>query len=354
MTKTAAEKAREAVTELEKAQPYDLMVHRLAGDASDRRYYRLTYGAFGAPKSVVMMELADAGPFIKSEEVMLYHDETGELPFLSLHRFLAGLGAPVPRVLHQNQSLGVLLLEDLGDTLLLNIALTPPPERVRKLYRRAIDQLVYLQIEGTARLNKDCLASRQAFTTELFLWEFRHFLEYGIEARQGAMPAAARQELDDSFRHWAEQLASMPRVFVHRDYHSRNLMVCGERMVMIDFQDALKGPQTYDLASLLRDSYVDLGWKLVDELVHYYLAVWERRGGRPLHRQDFLSDLWLTALQRNLKAAGRFVYIERVKQKPGYEKDIPRTLSYLAGYAKRAPTLTPLIERLRPWVPELR
>jgi aminoglycoside/choline kinase family phosphotransferase len=353
MTMTAAEKAQHVVAAMERATPYDLVAHRLGGDASDRRYYRLTYGVFGENRHIVMMELADAGPFIKSEEVTLYHDQSGELPFLNIHRFLADVGMPVPKVVHFDAKLGVLLLEDLGDTLLLDVAQGPQRDRVERLYQRAIDHLVYLQIEGTKRVTRECLAARQTFSTEMLLWEFRHFVEYGVEARFGKLSDDARQELDGAFRVWAEHLAALPRVFVHRDYHSRNLMVQGDRLAIIDFQDALMGPATYDLASLLRDSYIDLGWPLVDRLVDHYLDQWVRRGGEPVDREKFLTDLWITALQRNLKAAGRFVFIERVKGKAGYEKDIPRTLSYLAGYQKRAPALAPLIERIAPLTPEL-
>ena len=354
MTMSATEKATQAVAQMEKAQPYDLLVHRMGGDASDRRYYRVTYGAFGVQKTAVMMELADTGPFIKSEEVTLYHDESGELPFLNIHRFLTGLGTPVPKVLFQDRGLGVLLLEDLGDTLLVEIAKGNDRDQIKALYHRAIDQLVYLQILGTKRLHEECLACQQIYTAELFMWEFHHFVEYGIEARFGPLPEKEKKDLDRFFKPLTEHLALLPNVFVHRDYHSRNLMVAGKRLVIIDFQDALLGPQTYDLASLLRDSYVDLGWKLADDLVEYYLHSWRERGGWSLDKRVFLADLWATALQRNLKAAGRFVFIERVKQKPGYEDLIPLTLSYLPGYAERVPALAPLIDRLRQHAPEIK
>jgi len=354
MTEIASEKARAAITALERTEPYDFVIHRLAGDASDRRYFRVTYGAYGQKKSLVMMELADPATRLKSEEVTLYHDESGELPFLNIHRFLEDIGLPVPRVYHSDLNAGVLLLEDLGDTLLVQIAQSLNRDLTKRLYQRALDLLVYLQIEGTKKLGPNCKAASQAFSTELFLWEFRHFIEYGIELRINPLPPTAKQELDDACRRWAERLAALPRVFVHRDYHSRNLLVLGDRLGILDFQDALTGPATYDLASLLRDSYVDLGWEMVDELVDYYLERWRRRGGPQVDRKIFLNNLWATAMQRNLKAAGRFVYIERVKKKSGYEKDIPRTLSYLEGYARRAPDLRPLIDMIRCWVPELR
>jgi len=354
MNPTASEKALRAVKQLEMATPYDLLLHRLAGDASDRRYYRVVYGAYGEKKTVVMMELADPANQLKSEEVTLYHDESGELPFLNIHRWLESVGASVPRILVQDIEHGVLLLEDLGDKLLLDVAEEGDREQIVKWYQRAIEQLVYLQIEGTARLNANCMAANQAYSTELFLWEYEHFVEYGIEARVNSMPAAGRKHLLAVCRKWSEHLASLPQVFVHRDYHSRNLMLHGEKLALIDFQDALTGPATYDLASLLRDSYFDLGWDLVDELVDHYLQCWDKRGGDKLDREQFLTDLWATAMQRNLKAAGRFVYIERVKNKAGYEKDIPRTLSYFDGYRQRAPQLAELIDLLRPWIPELK
>lgn len=353
MTQDIIDNARHAVAQLEKTEPYDLLLHRMGGDASDRSYYRVDYGAFGDRKTAVLMVLAGRGPFIKSEEVSLYHDESGELPFLNIHRFLEAIGAPAPKIYYHDMNRGVILLEDLGDTLLLDIATTTDRARVKKLYRRAIDQLVYLQIEGTRRLTDDCAVGRQSYSAEMLRWEFNHFIEYGIEARGRVIPAPVKEELAKSIWKWSEHLALLPRVFVHRDYHSRNLMVAGERLVMIDFQDALLGPATYDLASLLRDSYVDLGWELVEELTDYYLDTWRRRGGEPLEEEHFRTDLWATALQRNLKAAGRFVFIDRLKGKPGYLKDIPRTLSYLAGYVRRAPALGELVERLAQYAPEI-
>jgi len=352
MTQDIIDKARHAASQREKTEPYDLLLHRMGGDASDRSYYRVHYGAFGKRRSAVLMVLADSGPFIQSEEVTLYHDESGELPFLNIHRFLEGIGAPVPRVLFCDLSQGIILLEDLGDTLLSDAAGDPDRDKVKKLYRRAIDQLVYLQIEGSRRLTDDCLAGKQTYSADMFRWEFNHFVEYGIEARGGVIPASVKEELTRIIWKWSEHLALLPQVFTHRDYHSRNLMAAGERLVMIDFQDALLGPSTYDLASLLRDSYVDLGWETVEELVAYYLETWRRRGGEPLEEEHFRRDLWATALQRNLKAAGRFVFIEQVKGKPGYLKDIPRTLSYLPGYVRRAPALGELVERLLPYTPE--
>jgi aminoglycoside/choline kinase family phosphotransferase len=138
-------------------------------------------------------------------------------------------------------------------------------------------------------------------------------------------------------------------VFVHRDYHSRNLMVTGDRLRVIDFQDALMGPRTYDLASLLRDSYVSLDHALVDRLIGYYLAA--LAGPRP-DTAAFQRLFDLTGFQRNLKAAGRFIYIEKVKGRPTHLPYVTPTLHSAKRVLERYPDLTELRGLLAPYVPE--
>ena len=167
-------------------------------------------------------------------------------------------------------------------------------------------------------------------------------MEHGDEA-------AIREEC----RKISEFLASQPRVFVHRDYHSRNLMVAGERLGVIDFQDALMGPATYDLASLLRDAYIALDESLIDRLIDYYLD--QLQEGRHLwtNREAFRRLFDFTSIQRNLKAAGRFVYIDRVKGNPKFLADIPRTLGYVKRNLHKYPELFTLDKLLSHYVPEL-
>jgi aminoglycoside/choline kinase family phosphotransferase len=150
----------------------------------------------------------------------------------------------------------------------------------------------------------------------------------------------------------AELLAGQPAVFVHRDYHSRNLMVDGNRLGIIDFQDALMGPATYDLASLLRDAYIQLDDALIDELIQYYVA---GLAARRVHVDPagYRRLFDLTSIQRNLKAAGRFVYIDRVKHNPRFLADIPRVLGYVRRNLEKYPELATLRSHLSPYVPEL-
>jgi aminoglycoside/choline kinase family phosphotransferase len=186
------------------------------------------------------------------------------------------------------------------------------------------------------------------------MWEFDHFLEYGIVARQGKpMCADDYLPIRGEFEKIAELLAGQPRVFVHRDYHSRNLMVDGERLGVIDFQDALMGPATYDLASLLRDAYIELDEALIDRLINRYLDRLATHRHVWTNREAFRRLFDFTSIQRNLKAAGRFVFIDRVKGNPNFLADVPRVMNYVKRNLQKYPELETLRKHLTPYVPEL-
>ena len=325
----------------------------LAGDASNRRYFRLELG--DAAQSVILMQLAEPEAFKQSEEAVSgAGHQIAELPFVNIQAHLAKAGVPVPDLYYYDQTAGLLYLEDFGDLTLSEACAHAGLSQLETRYRQAIDVLVRMQVKATSPANPQCLAFHRSFDVPLLMWEFDHFLEYGIAAKQGAPiresdAAAIRQE----FRKISELLAAQPRVFVHRDYHSRNLMVDGERLGVIDFQDALMGPATYDLASLLRDAYIALEESLIDRLVAYYLD--QLQEGRQLwtHRDAFRRLFDLTSIQRNLKAAGRFVYIDRVKGNPKFLADIPRTLGYVKRNLHKYPELFTLRKLMALYVPEL-
>jgi aminoglycoside/choline kinase family phosphotransferase len=186
------------------------------------------------------------------------------------------------------------------------------------------------------------------------MWEFDHFLEYGVTARVGQpMKPVDDAVVRGAFQRIAELLAGQPQVLVHRDYHSRNLMVDGSRMGIIDFQDALMGPATYDLASLLKDAYIELEDVVVDGLVDHFLTGLADLGVKVGDRQAFRRLFDLTSIQRNLKAAGRFVYIDRVKHNPNFLADIPRVLGYVKRNLSKYPELATVRLHLSPYVVEL-
>ncbi|MBI3812358.1 MAG: phosphotransferase [Nitrospirae bacterium] len=334
-------------------------ISALKGDASNRFYYRLEYAAGNRPATMIVMELAEPEAFKKSEEAVSADAITvDELPYINILNHLAKSDVAVPKLFFHDPAAGLLFLEDLGDQT-LEVEINEGDEAsLRRYYRLAIDELLKIQGPATRDRNRNCIAFGRAFDISLLMWEFDHFLEYGIEARTGVViKPADRETIRGEFLKICETLAAELKVFTHRDYHSRNLMVHCNRIWLLDFQDALLGPCVYDLASLLKDSYTVLPESLVDELIDYYL---EQRAGmmgngmKIADRAAFRRRFDLMSIQRNLKAAGRFVYIDVVKKKNHLLAYIPQTLRYVGRNLNRHNELKKLKEALQPYVEELR
>jgi aminoglycoside/choline kinase family phosphotransferase len=326
----------------------------LAGDASNRRYFRIGLNGTG-PASLILMQLAEPEAFKQSEEAVSGASvQINELPFINVMTHLVKAGVTVPSLHYYDRDAGFLYLEDFGDLSLAEACRQADPSTIERLYRHAIEELVVLQAKGTALRDPACIAFHRSFDVPLLMWEFEHFLEYGIVARQGRpMCSEDCLVIQAEFRKIADLLASQPQVFVHRDYHSRNLMVDDRRLGVIDFQDALMGSASYDLASLLRDAYIQLDERLIDRLIEYFLDGLAAHGPVRPDRAAFRRLFDLTSIQRNLKAAGRFVYIDRVKHNPKFLADIPRVLGYVKRNLAKYPELATLRKHLIPYVPEL-
>ena len=333
----------------------------LSGDASNRRYYRLELKT-GPVSSLILMQLADPEDFKSSEEAMGGTSaDVQELAFLNVRRPLAQAGIPVPALYFYDEAAGLLYLQDFGDVTLWYACAEGGTSAVRRYYPAAVDTLVQIHLHLTASKADGCQAFSRSFDVPLLTWEFEHFLEYGVWVRRDKRPMCADHEkrIRDAFSTIAEWMACQPRVFTHRDFHSRNLMVDGDRLGVLDFQDALLGPATYDLASLLRDSYVALDEAFVDEMIDRYIAGM-RAGLAPdvqarmllTDRAEFRRLFDFTSIQRNLKAAGRFVYIDRVKGNPKFLADVPRTLGYVRTNLEKYPEFSSLLRHLTPYIPE--
>ncbi len=332
----------------------------LAGDASNRRYYRL-HLSMAPIASLILMQLADPEGFKSSEEAVSGSGgDVTELPFINILKHLQRSEVQVPVLYYYDEPGGLLYLEDFGDVTLARACRESSPGTVEQLYRQAIDQLVQLHLQASHPSTVPCVAFARSFDVPLYMWEFDHFLEYGIVARRGQpMCSADYVPVRGEFQKMAEWLTAQPQVFSHRDYHSRNLMVDGERLGVIDFQDALMGPVTYDLASLLRDSYIALDEALIDRLIARYV---ERMGQQLslsqqtamlLHDPQAFRRLFdFSSIQRNLKAAGRFVYIDRVKGNPNFLASIPRTLKNVRANLDKYPQLNRLLMHLSPYISE--
>lgn len=322
----------------------------LPGGASIRRYHRVAIDG-GKMPTVMVMELGD-NP-LKSEEAAK-GAAPSELPFINVQRYLVRAGAAVPAIYRYDAERGFLYLEDLGDITFESRVLDAGDDVRARYYRQAIDQLVALQRFAAAHPDPECVAFSRGFDYELLKWELDHFREYGLEAQGHTPTASEREELERIFRAVAEELAAEPRGFVHRDYQSRNLMVQdvdgdrAPRLRIIDFQDALLGTRAYDLVGLLRDSYVALSPSLLDTLVTHYVA----QSGADAARFERLFDLQV--VQRKLKDAGRFVFIDRVKRNPSFLVHIPNSLEYVARSLSRLPELGTLREILSRYLLQFR
>lgn len=294
-----------------------------SADASFRRYFRLWSG--DAATRIVM----DAPP-----------DKEDLGAYLRVSALLEGAGVHVPHVHAADTALGVAMLEDLGSTHMLTcLARGEDPD---VLYGAALDELAGLQLRGAAASHE-----LPAYDREVLLREMRLMPEWFCGRHLGLQLTAAEQQLlAGTFDFLCDEALQQPLAFVHRDYHSRNLMVLPERSPgVIDFQDALRGPVAYDLASILKDCYI--AWPRA-RVAAWVQSFRERliaggQAGRQLAGVDpagFLRDFDLIGLQRHIKVLGIFARLYWRDGKCGYLGDLPRTLDYTMDAAARIPELS--------------
>ena len=338
MTDTAQERIAQYLRDHDLATS-TTKVLSLTGDASDRRYFRV---------------LLQGGDSI----VLALH--TGEIDFekmtfVSVARLMSAVPLPVPRILHHSNALGIIGLQDLGDVTLQAHLGAATPDEHDALYRQAVSFVARMQQRGSTLESDEYPPYRVAFDTDKLSWEFEFFYKYFLKSYRGVSPSVGVQNaLSKEWSAIVEELASEPRVLCHRDYHSRNLMLKGGELFIIDFQDARMGPDTYDLVSLLRDSYVDLTSRQVDELIAYFLALkLGATGVAPAEAAEFRRRFDLMALQRNFKALGTFGYQTVTRQNSVYIQYIPRTLNYVRSNLTKYPRFGRLQELLAPLIEEL-
>lgn len=315
----------------------------IAGDASRRAYIRLRHPE-GEPPTSVGMILPE--PF-----------EEDTLPFINVQAHFRAVGLPVPEILATDPRAGVLLLEDGGEQTLEDLWQAGGWDAARPYYEESISVLISLQNAPADK--KGCLALGYGFDASLFERELHMTRRCALEALCGI--AAPEADFDGPFSALARALCDLPYVLTHRDYHSRNIMAGGMtggpekktgRLFVLDFQDARLGPATYDLASLVYDSYVPLPQAARAALIEKF---WEESNARNIFsdRPAFDRALSLTALQRNLKAIGTFAYQKTERGNPRYIQYISLTaehtrrhLAALAGLDGFAAQLEPYIRAL--------
>ena len=292
-----------------------------SADASFRRYFRVS---FADGETLIVM---DAPPS---------HEDCK--PWLHVQQLFAGAGVHVPVVLATDLERGYLLLSDLGNQTYLPALTT---ETAPALYSDALDALIDLQAASRP-------GELPVYDEALLRRELNLFPEWYLGKHLGvALDEKQQRVLDIVFQRILAVNLAEPSVFVHRDYHSRNLMVAAPNPGVIDFQDAVYGPMSYDLVSLFKDAYIRWDEEVViDWLVHY----WEkaRKRGLPIREDfgDFYRDYEWMGVQRHIKILGIFARLYHRDGKDGYLKDMPLVLDYLRRTCARYDGLMPLLRLL--------
>jgi len=292
-----------------------------SADASFRRYFR---ASFDDGETRIVM---DAPP---------QHEDC--LPFIHVAALFGAAGAHVPQVLAQDLKLGFLLLSDLGSTTYLS-ALND--HSADALYQAATDALIKIQSASRPKVLPE-------YDRALLKRELDLFPEWYLARHLGIqLGAQQRTELEQVFERILAVNLAEPKVYVHRDYHSRNLMVTERNPGILDFQDAVYGPISYDLASLFKDAYIE--WEeaqVLDWLIRYWTAA--RAAGLPISHDfaEFHRDYEWMGVQRHIKVLGIFARLMHRDGKDGYLKDMPLVLRYLRTACERYRELAPLLRLL--------
>ncbi len=297
----------------------------IAGDASNRRYFRLCQGE----NSFIV---AEAPPATENNAA-----------FLAVRDVMAAAGVRVPVVHAADLDRGYLLLEDLGRRPLLPLL---DATTVDRHYRAAFDCLRKLASVAPATLDLPC------YDSALLQEELGRFSSWFCQALLDCAPGEAAGDMLEALCHRLVGSAQeQPRVLVHRDFHSRNLMLQADgTLAVIDFQDAVVGPVTYDLVSLLRDCYVR--WprqQVIDWAVHYHQTLKERNLLADIEQERFLAWFDLMGLQRHLKVLGTFARLHLRDGKPGYLQDLPQVVAYVREIAGKYAGQDPVIGQFQDW-----
>ena len=291
-----------------------------SADASFRRYFRASF----TDKTFIIM---DAPP---------QHEDCK--PFLHVGKLFEEAGVHVPHVYAQDLAQGFLLLSDLGSSTYLQVLAT---ENAQQLYSEATDALIKIQL--ASRVDELPVYDETLLRRELNL-----FPEWYIAKHLGITLTKKQSDaLEKTFQRILANNLAQPCVYVHRDYHSRNLMLSQPNPGILDFQDAVYGPITYDLASLFKDAYIK--WN-EEETMDWVIRYWEkaRKAGLPVREDfgEFYSDYELMGAQRHIKVLGIFARLYHRDGKDGYLKDMPLVMDYLRRVCERYIDLKPLLNLL--------
>jgi len=287
-----------------------------SADASFRRYFRVTDENDG--QTYIIM---DAPP-----------DKEDCEPFIHVTQLLRGAGVNAPEIIRENKKQGFLLLSDLGNEIYLDHMTN---EQADSLYSDAIYSLVHMQKIKNNLPQYD--AQRLRDEMELFeTWYLNRHLSVHLNETQ-------KTDLESIYGLLINSAIEQPQVFVHRDYHSRNLMLLNENNPgIIDYQDAVIGPISYDLVSLLKDCYIEWPRNKIEEWIDRFLFESDKERNQAFDREKFIRWFDLMGLQRHLKVLGIFSRLNYRDGKKQYLNDLPLTLKYVVDTCQKYDELEPL------------
>jgi len=275
----------------------------LAPDASTRTFLRLE--AEGRRRGVAVLD-PDGGAAARRR-------------MRAAAELLHGIDVRVPQLLDEDDELGVLVFEDLGDRLLADALETMDAQERLAAYRAAGRIAARIACLGTRRVGGVQALARPVLDRERLRTELAQFAVQDVAGRRGLADAGLMRELGAVLDWIADRAAALPRELAHRDFHARNLLVLSDGTLgVLDFQDCLAAPRFYDLASLVRDPYVEPA----EPLERAATDGWKDEGGVPTHGED--PAFAIVALQRDLKAIGTYAYQQRVMRRAAFAQAIPR------------------------------
>jgi len=301
-------------------------LHLASADASSRRYFRVASAGGG---SFIVMDSPSADDSVAA--------------FVRIGELIRGAGLNGPRVLEHDMQQGFLLLDDLGDTQYLAALRQADHAGADALMRDAIGALIQWQLRG------DC-STLPPYDDALLRREVQLFPDWCVAREFGVVWTPKEQDVWQAVsQRLIDSALAQPQVAVHRDWMPRNLMVCERNPGVLDFQDAVRGPITYDLASLLRDAF--LSWDEEHEL-DWAVRYWQdaRHAGLPVDADfgEFWRQTEWMGLQRHLKILGIFCRLKHRDDKPHYSEDLPRFFTYATKVANRYGPLRSLLNLLEP------
>ena len=305
----------------------DFMLEPASEDASFRSYYRLksnqnTYIVMDAPPSQ-----EDCEPFVKVQHLLSNNDVN------------------VPQIHAFDKTLGFMLLSDFGNVLFLDVL---NEDSYNHLYSIAIDELLKIQnivcSEDVPPYNQQLLSNELALFSDWFIGK-----HLGLELNK-----SQQQVMHNVHELLIANALAQPKVIVHRDFHSRNIMLLDEKPGIIDFQDAVLGPLTYDLASLLKDCYISWPEETIHLLVKQYISKYNTINQTELDFDEFIKWFDLMAAQRHMKAIGIFCRLNYRDSKRKFLYDIPRTLNYLIETCNKYPELSDFAQLLSEIQPKIK